>query len=159
MEYCNVNIYIETSVKAPSKRKAAGMYILEFIKENGEPATRNEVIYCANTGENELVLQLLGSAFSRLRKPCSVLVNTTCQHVLNVFNNFWLPIWEKNGWINAKGKAVGNKELWQQLKEAMEDHLVSVTDEEHSYKNVMQDTLRHELEKEHTESVERNKDV
>lgn len=159
MEYCDVNIYIVTSVRAPAKRKAAGMYILEFIKENGEPATRNEVIYCDKTGENELVLQLLGSAFSRLRKPCSVLVNTTCQHVLNVFDNFWLPIWEKNGWKNAKGKEVGNKELWQQLREAMEDHLVSVTDEEHSYKNIMQDTLRHELEKEHTESVERNKDV
>jgi len=159
MEYYDVTIYIETTVRAPAKRRAAGMYVLEFIKENGEPYTKNAVIYHEITGENELVLELLNDAFSRMAKPCSILVNTTCQHVLNVFDNFWLPVWEKNGWVNAKGKEVSSKELWKQVSKALEMHLISVTDKVHSYKNIMQDALRHELEKEHAQSVERKRDV
>lgn len=160
MDTFEVNLYIETTIKGPAIRSAAGMYVLEFIKKNGEPETRNEVIYHERTRENELVLELIISAFKRLQKPCSVLVNTECQHVLNVLNNMWLPHWEKAGWINAKGKEVAHKELWQQYLQLQEPHLVNITDEQHSYKEIyMAEMLRKEMEREHTESVERRKDV
>ena len=160
MEIFEVNLYIETTLKGPAIREAAGMYVLEFIKQNGEPETRNEVIYCEKAKENELVLELLISALKRLNKPCSVLVNTECQHVLNTLNNTWLFMWEKNGWTNAKGKEVANKELWQQYLELQDPHYVTVTNEKHSYKEIyMKETLKKEMEREHTESVERRKDV
>ena len=155
-----VNLYIETSIKGPCKRKAAGMYVLEFIRENGVPATRNGVIYLDSTSEDTLVLELLSEALKRITKSCSLVVFTTSHHVFNVMNYHWLSQWEKNGWKNAKGKTSKNMLLWQQIKEQLDMHVVEVTDREHSYRKVyMKGMIEKELEREHTESVERRKDV
>ena len=155
-----VNIYIETSIKGPNKRKAAGMYVLEFIRENGVPETRNGVIYMDSTSEDCLVLELLLEALKRITKSCSLVVFTTCHHVFNVMNYHWLPQWEKNGWKNARGKTTKNMLLWQQIKENMDIHTVTLSEEEHSYSKVyMKRIIEEELKREHTESVERRKDV
>ncbi len=155
-----VNIYIETSIKGPAKRRAAGMYVLEFIRGNGEPATRNGVIFMESTSEDTLVLELLSEALKRITKSCSLAVFTTCRHVFNVMEYHWLPKWEKNGWKNAKGKTSKNMLLWQQIKEYMDMHTVTITDAEHSYNKVyMKGIIEQELQREHAESVERRKDV
>lgn len=155
-----VNLYIETSIKGPSKRKAVGMYVLEFIRKNGALHTGNELIYMDSASEDILVLELLLEALKRVKKPCSIAVFTTSRHVFNVMNYHWLPQWEKNGWKNAKGKTSTNMLLWQQIKEYMDMHTVTVTDEEHSYNKVyMKNMINKELEREHAESVERRKDV
>lgn len=155
-----VNIYIETSTKGLAKRKAAGMYVLEFIRENGVPETRNGVLFMESTTENEMVLELLLLALKRIIKSCSIVVFTTNHHVFNVMKYHWLPQWEKNGWKNAKGKTTKNMLLWQQIKENMDIHTVTLSEEEHSYSKVyMKRIIEEELKREHTESVERRKDV
>lgn len=155
-----VNIYIETSTKGLAKRRAAGMYVLEFIRGNGIPETRNGVIFMDSTTENEMVLELLLMALKRITKSCSLVVFTTNHNVFNVMKYHWLPQWEKNGWKNAKGQTTKHMLLWQQIKEHMDMHIVNLSDAEHSYSKVyMKGIMEEELKREHTESVERRKDV
>lgn len=147
MDKFKVKIYLETTVHGPAVRQAAGIWLIEYIKKDGTPETRQGILYRENTTENTLVLELLKEAFSKLTKTCSVGVNTKCKHVLNVMENHWLPQWEKAGWNNAKGRPVKNAELWKQCAEKMRRHYVSFQEEEHSYRSVMQLELKKELKR------------
>lgn len=155
-----VNLYIATSIRGPAKRRAAGMYILEFVRKTGEPETRNGVIFMESTTEDKLVLELFLAALKRITKSCSLAVFTPSLHVFNVLNYHRLSQWEKNGWKNAKGKTSGNMLLWQQIKEYLDMHVVTLHGEEHSYSRVyMKRIMEEELKREHMEEEERRKDV
>lgn len=142
-----VNIYIETTIRGPSKRDGAYIYVLEFVKESGEPVTRQEVKHIKDTTENELVLRAMISALNRLTKDCEIRINTQCQHVLNTVQNLWHIQWEKSDWINSKGKEVKNKELWQQYVKMSRIHVITVLSSEHSYQEWMRRELKKEEEK------------
>lgn len=142
----DVNIYIETSARGPKSRRAAGMYVLECIKEGRVAGTKDGFIYMDMAAENALVLALLQQAFSRLTKACSVRVNTQCSYVLGTINNYWIIQWRKNGWLNAKGKSVANREAWEVLSGQMADHLVSADQGWHGYRELMQYTINRELQ-------------
>ena len=155
-----VNLYIETNNKGPSKRKAAGMYVLEFIRENGTPYTRNGVIWMDGVTENKLVLTLLLEALKRISKSSSLCVYHTCEHLFNVLNYHHLPEWEKRGWTNSKGKTTEQMLLWKEIKEYLNMHVVTMSAKEHSYRNIyMRNVLEKEMEREHRENVEIRKDV
>lgn len=118
MNTFEVNIYIETSTHGPQKaKKAAGEWLVEFVTSKGVPVTRSGMIYREGTTENALSLELLRKAFSILTKTCQIRVNTSCEHILNTMQNHWLSQWRKKDWVNAKGRPVANKELWQQVSE------------------------------------------
>lgn len=146
MDKCKVTIYLETSFHGPAIRKAAGEWLIEYIKTNGEPETRQGLIAKEKTTENALALELLKVALGKLTKPCTIRVNTECDHILNVMKNYWLPQWEKNGWRNAKNKPVKNTELWQQCQELMLEHSVTFGNGENSYRKVMQADIKKEME-------------
>lgn len=148
----DVNIYIITSIRGPAIRREAGEWIVEFVLRDGTPVTRSGMVYKDRTTENALVLELIRDALSILTKSCSVRVNTECEHVLNIMQNHMLPIWEKNGWNNARGNLVKNMELWQQCKGLMDNHLVEVDRSMHSYYMVMKEDVKKELER-RTENV------
>ena len=59
----------------------------------------------------------------------------------------WARQWQKNGWRNAKGKAVKNADLWQKVLEQLDTHLYTFTDEPHTYSQWMIDELEREGEK------------
>jgi len=140
-----VTIYIETSLHGPAVRTGVGEWYVEYIRKNGAPETRNGILVRENTTENALALELLKDALSILKKTCSVRVNTGCEHILNVMNHHWLSGWEKAGWVNAKGKPVKNRYLWQQCAELMGNHAVSFEKGEHSYRKEMQWELEKKL--------------
>lgn len=133
-----VTIYTETNLRGPAKRSGAGMWLVEYIRKDGTPETRQGMLYAEESTENAMTLELLIEAFSILTKSCSVRVNTRCEHVLNTTQNCWLEQWEKNEWRKANGKPVANAELWQQVYEYMQIHEVLFEEAENSYRNVMQ---------------------
>lgn len=142
-----VTIYLETSFRGPAVRRAAGKWLIEYIKKDGNPETREGIILREKTTENALALELLKESLSKLTKSCSVRVNTGCSHILNTTRNYWLPQWEKNDWKNAKGKPVKNAELWKECAELMRKHSVCFGEENHSYRKVMQEDIQRKLEK------------
>lgn len=140
-----VTIYIETTIRGPARRNGTGMWLVEYIKQDGTPVTRpdedhqeDSIKYMEGTTENALTLELLIDAFSILTKSCSVRVNTQCEHVLNATQNYWLEQWAKNDWHKTNGKPVANADLWQQVYEYMQIHDVIFENEENNYRNVMQ---------------------
>lgn len=146
-----VNIYIKTSLKWPAQKPAAGMWIIEHVEDNRRPEAKDWSIYREKIRENELTLQCIVNAFFLLSrskvKTGSVTVFTECEHVLNVMNNHWLPIWKKNGWRNAKEKMVSNMLLWTRLADLMEPYAVSFTGESHNYSDYMQLRVEKEIER------------
>lgn len=145
MDIFNVNIYIETLVRGPKSKKAAGEWLVEFITRKGVTVTRSGIICKEEISENALTLELLKDAFSILTKNCSIRVNTQCGHVLGAIQNHWLTQWKKRDWVNAKGSPVANRELWQQVSELMEHHLVEFDSGWHPYREVMQGDIRREI--------------
>ena len=143
-----VNLYIETTTQRPARCEIAGMWLLEYITSTGNPVTRSGILHKKDITNNTITLELLLSAFGRLTKSCSVRVFTQCGHVLGVMQNYYLPMWEKNGWRTAKNAPVKNADLWQQVSEQMTKHYVTVEDTDHSYRQYMQEQVQKELLKE-----------
>lgn len=143
-----VNIYIETSIRGPQREKrAAGMWLVEFITSREVPVTREGLLYRENITGNALPLELLGDALSRLTKPCRIQVNTCCKYILDNMADCRLAGWEGNGWVNAKGGVVANKELWQRVSGLMDGHHVGFVCGDHSYRDVMQADIKRELKR------------
>jgi ribonuclease HI len=62
-----------------------------------------------------------------LKKPCAVNVFSDSAYVINCMNDRWFDKWRKNGWVASSKKPVVNRELWEQLLDAVESrgHTVS----------------------------------
>lgn len=131
-----VNIYIETTIKGPSKRAGAYFYIIERFNNFGEPETKGGFCYDVAT-ENQFVLAALIRAIKRIEEPASVRVFTSCGYVLHSLQNNRPVKWKKDGWINAKGDPVKNADLWNELLEVIDPHIYTVTDKEHCYEKWM----------------------
>lgn len=144
MDNYSVTIFIETSIHGPAIRSGSGMYMIEYIKKNGDPETRQGITEVKEATENALALEAMAAALKRLTKSCSIRVNTQCEHILNVMQNHWLQQWKKNDWRNAKGKPIKNVELWQEISDLVDKHAISYGKDPNSYATVM----KIEMEKE-----------
>lgn len=71
-------------------------------------------------------MELLGviTALEALKRPCSVMVYSDSQYVVNAFNQHWVDGWLKRGWKNAQKQPVKNVDLWKRLLEAKRPHEV-----------------------------------
>ena len=151
-----VNIYIETGHKGPAKRRMAGAWLVEYILKSGKPVTRGGILYADITTENEMALWLLVQALSILTKTCCVRVFTECTHILNTMQNHWMWQWQKNGWVNAKGKPVSNMDLWKKCAGLTERHMTEWTDGEHSYRQCMLGQIQKEMDRDHALTAPEN---
>lgn len=70
---------------------------------------------CGTTTNNRMELRAVIEALKELTRPCHVKLHSDSAYVINAFNNKWLDNWQKNGWKNAAGSPVSNKEIWQEL--------------------------------------------
>jgi ribonuclease HI len=143
----DVKIFIESTWKGPARRDGVAMWLIEYIKANGEPATREGFVHLEDGTEAAGCLMALVNAFCKLKKPCSALVFTGCEHIINTYNNHWHIQWQKNGWRNAKGKEVKNADLWELLIKKADPHVYTVRGGRHEYQQVMLDGLTKEMQR------------
>lgn len=120
-----VNLYIESSIHGPVVKTGGYGYVIEFKKHNGIPVTREGFGSQDNSTENRLILAAFCEACSRLTKPCSIQVFTSCRHIRNAYENKWMEKWEKNSWENAKGAPVKNVDLWKKATYISREHDLS----------------------------------
>lgn len=78
-----------------------------------EPATTN----------NRMELSAAIAALNALRRECEVVLYTDSRYVLQGMTE-WLPRWQRKGWRTAAGKAVENRDLWEQLIVAAAPHRI-----------------------------------
>lgn len=136
-----VNMYIATSRRGPSKGPGKYIYLLEYIKKNGEPVTIWGTESLEATYENELALRAIIAAGKRLRKPCRIRIFTGCNHILSATHNGWYIQWKLNGWKKADGKEIRNAALWEELSETLQPHIMTFTKDGHSYEKWMKERM------------------
>jgi len=122
-----VNIYIDATHTGHLK-KGTGTYsiVLEYIKPDGTPRTKEYIQGLKHTTKNRTALQACIDALSHLIKICSVIIFINSAYITQALNEKWIESWNSSGWI-TKGKPVKNKDLWQQLLLIMDKHDIKCT--------------------------------
>lgn len=77
-----------------------------------------------DTTNNIMELTAVIEALKLLKYPCEVSVYSDSAYVVNAFLQNWIINWKKNNWRTSDKKEVKNKDLWQQLLELTNIHLV-----------------------------------
>lgn len=119
-----VEIYIETSIKAPAVRDGKYAAALVFTKANGESAVRFVSGEEGETTFNRCTLLAAIRALQRLNQPCHVIIYTDCAYVKNMVEQGNPEKWRRAEWKKAAGGMVQNRELWQLFLEEKEKHKV-----------------------------------
>uniref|UniRef100_UPI003AB5403F RNase H family protein n=1 Tax=Eisenbergiella sp. TaxID=1924109 RepID=UPI003AB5403F len=137
-----INLYIANRIKGKAIRNyGAYLYVLEWVKA-GVPYTRSRAGHMLDVNEDKLALTALLCALKRMREPDEIRIFTDCTHIIHAIQNHWYKQWEKVGWKNAKGKPVKESALWEGIAQALESHIITLTDEKHSYSAWMERTCR-----------------
>lgn len=87
----------------------------EKILTGGERATTN----------NRMEMTAIIKALQALNRPCHAKIHSDSALIINAFKRGWIKNWVKKGWKKANKKPVENKDLWQKMLSAMEDHKVT----------------------------------
>lgn len=76
-----------------------------------------------DTTNNRMELTGAIMALEALKCPCEVTLHTDSTYVRNGVVH-WMQTWEANGWRTSSRKPVKNVDLWQRLRDALEQHRV-----------------------------------
>jgi len=91
----------------------------EMEQSGGEPETTN----------NRMELTAVIRGLEALKRPCRVELYTDSVYVGKGISE-WLAKWKANGWRRREGKrwaAVKNEDLWRELDQLLENHVVTYT--------------------------------
>lgn len=127
-----VNIYIYHTIRGPGKKKGAYAYVLE-TEIDKKIVTVEDVNLLEPITEHKAELEILLKTLKRLRKTCDVLVIGANDYIRQGFET-WLDNWKATNWLNAKGKEVANKELWQQVDTFRDTYNIKICEpSQHEY--------------------------
>lgn len=73
------------------------------------------------TTNNRMELMAAIQAIKSLNRPCRISLTTDSQYVRKGIS-VWMPDWKKRHWKTAAKKPVKNKDLWQLLDAATQQH-------------------------------------
>lgn len=76
----------------------------------------------AQTTNNRMEMKAVIEALRALKKPCKVSIHSDSALIINAMTKGWIENWQKKGWRKADKKPVENRELWEQMLEAMKPH-------------------------------------
>ena len=106
-----VELYMENTGKSPAARKEWYGYILICAQL---PEHTRKICEEFEGTKNQRDLVMLQSALKRCNR-CRLIVHTDSQYLVGGY--YRMGKYLKNGWKNAKGEEIKNKELWQQVHE------------------------------------------
>jgi ribonuclease HI len=75
------------------------------------------------TTNNQMELTAVIEALKLLKEPCKIHITTDSKYVLQGITE-WIDGWKKNNWKNSSKKDVKNKDLWIQLDNVTENHII-----------------------------------
>ena len=73
------------------------------------------------TTNNRMEMMAVITALEALKRPCSVRITTDSKYLVKGMTE-WIEGWKKNNWKNSQRKDVLNRDLWERLLQAAEDH-------------------------------------
>lgn len=122
MELRIINIYIYSRIRGSKTETPKCIFVIEDDMTKVSKAYKRS-FHEAMTG-NRLSLAAVIAAVGRLSRPCEVHLHTDSRYVSGAFEEDRVSTWQKQGWINAKGAPVSHMDLWQQVYQAMERHMI-----------------------------------
>lgn len=92
-----------------------------LIKREGQETKEisGGVLYTTNQ-RMEMIAPL--KALKELNVPATVEVYSDSAYLVNAFNQGWLERWQRNGWQTSTGRAVKNRDLWEELDYLIRKH-------------------------------------
>lgn len=120
-------------MRGPRRREGTGMYLLEVKTQKGT-VTREKILTVQDATENQLTLTMIEEAMGRITRPVRLTIWTDCEYVAGAIKQQWPQRWEKDAWLNSKGRPVTDKEKWQSVLGRIRLHEVFVVvNERHEY--------------------------
>jgi len=80
---------------------------------------------CLEATNQRMELLAAVTTLRRLTTPCEVVIHTDSKYLASGWSQ-WLDEWLARGWKTAKNKPVKNTDLWQQLVESAQPHVVTI---------------------------------
>lgn len=76
-----------------------------------------------STTNNRMEMTAVIQALNALIEPCEVTLHTDSRYVIDGMTK-WISGWKRNGWVNASKQPVRNADLWHELIEAAQRHVI-----------------------------------
>jgi ribonuclease HI len=104
-------------------------------KGNPGPGAYGAVLVCGKhrkeisaayhlTTNNRMELRAAIAALDLLSEPCEVELHSDSKYLIDAIQQNWIDGWKRRSWRTAANQAVKNRDLWQQLMEAMAPHRI-----------------------------------
>ena len=134
----NIKFYIETSITGPGRRDGKYAGLVEYIKRDGTPETREVLGELKDTTFYASTIVAVIECFKKLNKNCNVEIYTCCPYFANTIERKIIKSWAENDWKKADGRPVRNAELWKEFSKYFRQHKIKVLiAKEHEYKNYL----------------------
>lgn len=135
-----VNIYVGTTIKAPSRNAGKSMYLIEC------PTSPDYVVKgfvaLQDTTEDAITLVTIIKALNRFTKPSKINVFTKCNGVYHTIDSGRCFEYQSKHWKNSKGTQIRNAELWDILIDLLAKHKYTITQADHSFMEYMRSELK-----------------
>ena len=120
-----VNLYVTIQTHGPRRQDGSYIWLLERIRENGEPdprtmqrsGTREDTI------DRNLAMEAIVEALDHVKEGNEVQIILCPDYMARAmpaaWANGWVDTWERNGWKTVRGEEVKNAELWKKCTAAL----------------------------------------
>jgi ribonuclease HI len=78
----------------------------------------------AQSTNNRMEMRAVIEALKAMKEPCIVRIHSDSALIINAFTQGWIPSWQSRGWRKADKKPVENRDLWEEMLNAMKPHKV-----------------------------------
>ena len=120
-------LYVEMYTDgACSGNPGAGGYgtILRYQDKSGTWHEKELTAGYKLTTNNRMELLAVIVGLKALKEKCEVDIYSDSQYVVDAFKQNWILSWQMNGWRTAGKKEVKNVDLWKELLELVNMHVV-----------------------------------
>lgn len=76
------------------------------------------------TTNNRMEMTAVIRALQALKRPCHAKIHSDSALIINTMTKGWIDDWQRRGWRKADKKPVENRDLWEEMLQAMRTHRV-----------------------------------
>lgn len=119
-----MDVIIYTDGSARGNPNGPGGYgtVIQYTDTKGVLHEREYSQGYIQTTNNRMELMAAIIGLEALIKPCNVKLYSDSQYLIKAFNEGWLDSWIAKGWKRGKNEPVKNRDLWERLLKAKEQH-------------------------------------
>lgn len=140
-----VNIYIETSLQGPGRRKGWYAAVTECRTKSKKVHIREDFEKEEETTYHRSTLRALIKSLKRLNASCNLTIHTGDMYVITNHDQR-LEEWEGNGFLNSRDEPISNREEWKEVSKLLKGHKVLfVWEKNHAYTERIKEKAKYHL--------------